>query len=81
MSLALRSHSAKSSIKQTNNFVSGPAQRVRLTNNNSALAQRMHRSTQPSIETNNSDNEHAPRVCLTKNKASLAKQITNQISN
>ena len=81
MSLTLQSHSEKSSLKQTHSFVSDAAQRVRLTNNNSALALRMYRSTQLSIETNNSDSERAPRVCLTKNKASLAKQIPNQNSN
>ena len=81
MSLALQNHSSKSSLKQTNNFVSDPAQRVRLTTNNSALATRMHCSTPPSIKTNNLDSEHALRVCLTQNKASLAKQEPNQISN
>ena len=81
MSRALQRHSAKSLLKQTNNFVSGPAQRVRLTTKNSALATRMHRSTQPSIKTKNSDSEHALHVCLTQNIASLAKQIPNQNSN
>ena len=81
MSLALQSHSAKSSLKQTNNFVSDPTQCVRLANNNSALALRMHRSIQPSNKTNNSDSDHARRVCLTKIKASLGKQRPNQNSN
>ena len=77
MSFELQSHSSKSSLKQTNDFVSDPAQRVRLTNNNSALAltltltlTRMHRSNQPFIKTKISDSEHALRVCLTQNKAS-----------
>ena len=78
MSLALQSHSAKSSLKQTNNFVSDFVQRVR-TNNNSALALRMHSSTQPSIKTNNSDSEHAPRATQLKIKHPLPRRYLIKI--
>ena len=74
---ALQSHSTKPLLKQNFNSISDSAQRVRLTNNNSALATPMYYSILPPFTINNPDSEHALRVRLTPNTASLANQKPN----
>ena len=71
---ALQSHSTQPLLQQNFNSISDSAQRVCLTNNNSALATRMYYSTQPPFNINNPDSEHALCVRLTPNTASLANQ-------
>ena len=65
--LALQSHSSKSLLKHNSNFVSDPAKRVHVTNNNSALATRKYRSNLLSFNINNPHSEHASRVPLIQN--------------
>ena len=73
--LAPQNHSLKPFLNKNFNFDSDPAERVRLTNYNSALATRKYHSTLSSFEINNQHSEHASRVRLTQNIKSLADQI------
>ena len=80
MSPAPQRSSSKLPLKQKPIFISDPATRVRLTDNNSALATQMYHSNLLPSNTINSDKEHAMRVRLTHNNSTLAKQKPNQSS-
>ena len=69
--LAMQNHSLKPILNQNLNFDSDPAKRVRLTNNNSALATRKYNNTLSSFKINNQHSEQASRVRLTQNIKSL----------
>ena len=78
MSPAPQSSSSKLPLKHHPNFISDSSTRLRLTDNNSALATRMYHSKLLPSNSITSDSEHAMRVRLTQNSSKLAKQKPNQ---
>ena len=81
MSPAPQNSSSKVSLRHNPNFNNDSLTRVRLTDNNSALATRRYHSNLPPSNSAISDSEHVMRVRLTQNSSILAKQKPNQIFN
>ena len=80
MSPAPQSSSSKLPLKRKSKFICDPTTRVRLTDNNSALATRMYHYDLLTPNTINSDSEHAMRVRLTQNNSTLASKRLIKIS-
>ena len=77
MSLALQSHSSKSSFEQTNNFVSEHALRVCFTQNKASLAKQIPNQNSSHIYCLKVNSTYDPRVPMPQNPLAPAQQFHN----